>query len=174
MFTPLLTYDPRTLRRRPDPDRVYVAWQDGAAGTTLRISKQLWPTPEHVDVNSPEVPHLTRLAPGEVLEETLELERSLRLDHPYQTAFKKERRSGALVRTRADDAVFAIGYLSKDPQALRLEPTETGSYTVPYGLGFLNQRLIERPLALLLAGVGYETPAAAQTGAIQGLPGRPR
>lgn len=146
VFTPILTYDQQKKKRLPDPGRIYVSWPEDAKGATVRVSKQLWPIPELLEVYAPEVPQLTRLVPGDVLEEDLSIEVPIKIDYPYMSVFSKKKRASLPVQMFVKSIVFVIGYISGAPKELRLEPTTAGTFTIPYGMGITYQKLVERKL----------------------------
>ncbi len=146
VFTPILTYDRQKKKRLPDPARVYVSWQTGQNKEAIRLSRQLWPIPDRLEVYAPEVPHLTRLSPGESLQENLSIDLPLKIDYPYMSAFSKKKRHSLIVKTPVNAIIFAMGYVSGEPKALRLEATADGTFTIPYGIGITHQNLVERKL----------------------------
>jgi len=146
VFTPILTYDREKKKRLPDPGRVYVSWQANQDKGAIRLSKQLWPIPELLEVYAPEVPYLTRLLPGDSLQENLSIDLPLKIDYPYMSAFSKKKDASVPVQVPAHAVVFAIGYVSGEPGALRLEPTQNGNFTIPYGIGITYQKFVERRL----------------------------
>ena len=151
VFTPILTYDRQKKKRLPDPGRVYVSWLDDQNKGTIRLSKQLWPIPELLEVYAPEVPYLTRLLPGDSLQEKLSIDLPLKIDYPYMSAFSKKKRGSVPVKMPAHSVVFAIGYVSGEPGELRLESTRRGNFTIPYGIGITHQKLLERKLDVWLS-----------------------
>jgi hypothetical protein len=66
-----------------DPGLVYITREDDG-GVTLR--KQMLPVPDHVKVETPELPYVTRLAAGGIFEETLRVGLPLVPYSPYESA----------------------------------------------------------------------------------------
>ena len=92
-------------KRTLDANRVYVQ----VDGSTLKLSKQLFDVPEDVEVESPEVPYLTRLAPGQTYEEEIRLALPVRESYPYASS----RAAQAPGEKRAcEQLVFTLGYFS--------------------------------------------------------------
>lgn len=146
VFSPILTYDREKKKRLPDPGRLYVSWQTGQNKEAIRLSRQLWPIPDQLEVYAPEVPYLTRLLPGDSLQENLSIDLPLKIDYPYMSAFNKKKHDSVPVTMTASSVVFAVGYVSGDPGELKLESTIEGNLTIPYGIGATHQKLVERKL----------------------------
>lgn len=61
------------------PNRAYARLE----GSTLVLAKSWREVPDHIDVEVPEVPFLTALAPGESFEETFTVQVPVAADDPY-------------------------------------------------------------------------------------------
>jgi hypothetical protein len=102
LFNRLFDTDP-TGRRKVDPNRVYVMVE----GSVLNASKQLFDVPETLDVEFPEVPYLTRLAPGAAFEEEIRLSLPARETYPYASS-RAQRQPGE--KRVCEQFVFTLGY----------------------------------------------------------------
>ena len=132
-----LCSDEASGERRIDPARVSVLVE----GEPLRLSKQLFEVPDAIDVESPEVPLVSRLAPEAVLEEEIALALPARESHPY---LRSSASSSAAAPASASHAqkricerlVFTLGYfVAKDSRWVR-EVTVGGekALATDYGL----------------------------------------
>jgi hypothetical protein len=92
-------------KRTLDPNRVYVQVE----GSILKLSKQLFDVPEDVEVESPEVPYLTRVAPGQAYEEEIRLALPVRESYPYSSS-RAARAPGE--KRFCEQLVFTLGYFS--------------------------------------------------------------
>ena len=91
-----------------DPNLVYVQ----PAGQAVVLGKRIFPVPQELDVEKPEVPYVTRVEPGGVFVEKLSLMLPLRVFSPYpqvQTAVPAEAA-----------AYFELGFfLAPDPSVAK-------------------------------------------------------
>ncbi|HEX7315421.1 MAG TPA: hypothetical protein VF297_15975 [Pyrinomonadaceae bacterium] len=142
LFTPLSEF--RDQDWEPAPNRVYAHVDEGGV---LQLSKMLWPVPEDVDVYMPEVPYLTRVAPGAKFSEVILIRVPVRTDLPYLFDDDEDddepKKGGAL--TTVDAVVFSIGYVAPDksPDELGLKKDATGKlFSIDYGPGVVNQKIV--------------------------------
>lgn len=100
-----------------DANLVYV---QPSAGTVV-LGKRIIPVPADVDVEKPEVPYVTRVEPGEVYRERLNLQLPLRIFTPYKLRTPVSMAEAA--------AYFELGFfLAPDPSVAR----DTGGHLVVY------------------------------------------
>lgn len=92
-------------KRTLDANRVYVQVE----GSTLKLSKQLFEVPEDVEVESPEVPYLTRLAPAQTHEEEVRVALPIRESYPYASSRATQTPGEKRV---CEQLVFTLGYFS--------------------------------------------------------------
>lgn len=88
-----------------DPDLIYVSL---GADDTLHLRKQLMPIPEHIKVESPEVPLATRIATGRTFSETVHLPIPVLPYDPYQP------QPVSPTPLTATQVVFSLGYVIED------------------------------------------------------------
>ena len=107
-------------------------------GPTLHLCKQLIEVPEDLDVEAPEVPYVTPVAPGSSFSETIRLEFPIGPHAPYRA------------QRRADEPycasqfTFSLGYLLEDEPARATEVTlrsGTTHWRIDYTELLLRQRL---------------------------------
>jgi hypothetical protein len=133
LFNRLCSDEPSD-ERRIDPARVSVFVE----GETLRLSKQLFDVPDEVDVESPEVPFVSRLAPDAVLEEEIALALPARERHPYRRSSSSASASTGQKRI-CERLVFTLGYfVAKDSRWVR-EVTVGGEKALATDYGFAIQ-----------------------------------
>lgn len=112
LFNRLFVEEP-SGERRVDPSKVYVLSEGGV----LRVSKQLFPVPDGLAVEWPEVPYLTRLAAGASFEEEIDLKLPAREAYPYMDP---EVAASAGERKGCEQLVFTLGYFqAKEPRWVR-------------------------------------------------------
>ncbi len=90
---------------RLDPNVIYVEVEGGQ----VVLSKQLQPVPRTSLVESPEVPGVTRLPPGEVLAERVVVPLPLRESHPYV------KKPDVLPLSEVRELRLRVGYLPDAP-----------------------------------------------------------
>jgi len=110
-----------------DPNLVYVQ-QSGAA---VVLGKKIIPVPDDIDVERPDVPYVTRVDPGEVFREKINIMLPLRPFTPYP------QRGGAAVTEAA--VYFELGFfLAPDPSVAR----ESGGHLVVYPFAAQKQTIL--------------------------------
>jgi hypothetical protein len=130
-------------QRTLDPNRAYAE----VRGTTLHLAKQLVEIPPGMLVEFPVVPYLTRLDPGESLEEKMEFELPIREDQPYMTVpFGANERE-----VTCEELVFTIGYFVAREEGWVREVTvgDETALSTDYGYAIQTHRTASsRPIAV--------------------------
>ena len=115
-----------------------LAYAEVGQGPTLHLCKQLVRVPEDLDVEAPEVPYVTPVAPGSSFSETVRLAFPIGPHAPYHP----QRR--AKEPYSASQFTFSLGYLLEDEPVKAVEVTlrsGTRHWRIDYTELLLRQRL---------------------------------
>lgn len=134
LFSPIGEFEANELK--PKPSRVYVTVE----GDKVILKKSLFEIPDDVDVYMPEVPFLTKVAAGDSFHEKLEIPNNLIANFPYQFAagMAKSQKS-----ERTTKLQFQLGYVPHRSDLESLDPEADGLYSIGYGEGIENQKILE-------------------------------
>lgn len=123
-----------------DANLVYTEVKEGQ----LRLTKACLPVPEHIKVESPDVPYLNRVEAGETFTETLSLLLPLQPFHPYNQAKATDQ-----VNTYTP-VLFAVGWFSEGTVAVRQGNHSDGRpfLSADYGLVLREQTILEITLPI--------------------------
>jgi hypothetical protein len=131
--------------RTPDPELAYVHYLNK---TTALVGKYLIGIPPGRKVESPEMPYLDPLAPGQTLSGTIRLNLPLRLVDPYLVAPENDE---GIVPTNLRVRISFLDPSKAQPLEAVIEAAKgvgSGHFQCDYGLGLMYQETLEQEIDL--------------------------